>query len=146
MAVQAQTLRPYALNAHFFRDFVGFLPARHLAKSLEMMRAFPGLGLLLVTFGTGIRTDDLGQLGRNRAARGKADDDQKAAQTKYGNPKRGAWLELDRAKAMPSKNDNDSSLLLQPFDTPGLAVAAGRGRDRKRARPAADWLSRRAAR
>ena len=71
MASQAQALRSDALNAHSLGDFVRFLPARHLAKGLEMMRALPGLGLLLVAFGAGIRTDDLGGIGRNRAVRGK---------------------------------------------------------------------------
>ena len=130
MAGQAQTLRPDALDAHFFRDFVCFLLARHLAKGLEMMRALPGLGLLLVTFGTGIRTDDLGRIGRNCAVRGKAEDHQQAAETKHGRPERGPRPEPDRPKAMRSKDDNDFSPLLQPSYTPASAVPAGCEGDR----------------
>src|SRR6266545_1966903 len=81
MAAQAQSLRSDALNTHSFRDFVRFLLARHLAKGLEVMRLLPSLDLLLVTFGTGIRTDDLGRIGRNCADRGKAEDHQQAAET-----------------------------------------------------------------
>src|SRR5262249_42772206 len=120
MAVQAQTLRSDALNAHSFRDFVRFLPARHLAKGLVMMRALPGLALLLVTFGTGVWTDDLGRLGRNCAARGKAEDHQQAAQTKHGR----LGPEPDRPKSMSSNNDNDFSPLLQPSYTSASAVPA----------------------
>ena len=48
-----------------------------------MMRALPGLGLLLVAFGAGIRTDGLGRIGRNCAERGKAESHQQAAETKH---------------------------------------------------------------
>jgi hypothetical protein len=47
-----------------------------------MMRALPGPSLLLVTFSTGIRTDDLGRIGLNSALRGKAEDNQQAAEKK----------------------------------------------------------------
>ena len=56
-----------APNAHLLRDFVRLGVARHFAKGLEVMRALPGLDLLLVTFGTGIRTDGLGRIGRDSA-------------------------------------------------------------------------------
>src|SRR5262245_59387177 len=153
MAGEAQTLRPYALNPHFFGDLVRFLPARHLAKSLEMMRALPGLGLLLVTFGTGIRTDDLGQLGRNCPARGKAEDDQQAAETKHGRLERGPGPEPDRPKDMRSNNENDFSPLLQPsYTSPSAvpvyrsasAVPAGYAGDRQRAGSSAAWWAQRA--
>jgi signal transduction histidine kinase len=65
MAIQAQALRLDAPHSHFFRDLVRLGVARHLTEGLEMMRAFPGLGLLLVTFSASIRTDDLGRIGRN---------------------------------------------------------------------------------
>src|SRR5262249_35545073 len=89
MAGETQTLRSDALHAHLFRDFVGFLPAWHLAEGLEVMRALPGLGFLLVTFGTGIGTHDLGRIGRSRALRGKTEDQQQAAETKDQRPERG---------------------------------------------------------
>src|SRR5262245_66283169 len=97
MAGQAQTLRSDARNAHSFRDFVRFLLAWHLAKGLEVIRALPGLDLLLMTFGTGIRTDDLdriGRIGSNCANRGKAEDHQQDEVTHGPGP------EPDHAKAM----------------------------------------------
>ena len=100
MAVQAQALRLDAPHPHFFRDFVRLGVARHFTEGLEMMRALPGLDLLLVTFGTGIRTDDLGRIGRNSALRGKAEDHQQAAEKKHGRPERGPGPEPDRPKAM----------------------------------------------
>jgi hypothetical protein len=36
-----------------------------------------------MTFGTGIRTDDLGRIGRNFALRGKAEQHQQAADKKH---------------------------------------------------------------
>ena len=53
-----------------------------------MMRALPGLGLLLVAFGAGIRTDGLGRIGRNCAERGKAENHQQAAEIKHGRKRR----------------------------------------------------------
>src|SRR5262245_53434681 len=89
-----------------------------------MMRPLPGLGLLLVTFGTGIRTDDLGGIGRNDAIRGQTENHQQAAETKYGRPERDPGPEPDRPKATRSQNDNDCSPLLQPSDKPASAVPA----------------------
>jgi hypothetical protein len=67
-----------------------------------------------VTFGTGIRTDDLGRIGRNCADRGKAEDHQQAAEAKHGRPERGLGPESDGPKDMRSKNDNDFPPLHQP--------------------------------
>ena len=75
-----------------------------------MMRALPGLGLLLVAFGAGIRTDDLGRIGRNCAKRGKAESHQHAAEIKHGRKS----PEPKRPKAMHSENHNDFSFSLQP--------------------------------
>ena len=125
MAIQAQALRLDAPHAHFFRDFVRLGVARHFTEGLEMMRALPGLGLLLVTFGTGIRTDDLGRIGRNcrrprQSRRSSASRREKARKTGEG-----PWPEPDRPKAMRSEDDNDFSPLLQPSYTPASAVPAG---------------------
>jgi hypothetical protein len=84
MAIQAQALRLDATHAHFFRDFICRFIARHLAEGFEVMRALPRLDLLLVAFGTGIRTDDLGRIERNCAVRGSAEDHQHAAEKKHG--------------------------------------------------------------
>src|SRR5262249_29483098 len=98
MTAQTQTVRSDSLNAHSFRDFIPFLLARHLAKGLEVMRLLPGLDLLLVTLGTGIRTGDLGRIGRigrNCIDRGKAEDHQQAAEAKHGRLEKGAGPEPD---------------------------------------------------
>src|SRR5262245_9983954 len=100
MAIQAQALRLDAPHPHFFSDFFRFWVARHFTEGPEMMRALPGLNLLLVTFSTSIRTDDLGRIGRNSALRGKAEDHQQAAEKKHGRPERGPGLDPDRSKAM----------------------------------------------
>ncbi len=114
MAVQAHALRLDAPQPHLFRYFFcrGF--ARHFTEGLEVMRAFPGLSLLLVTFGTSIRTDDLGRIGRSCPVRGKAEEHEPTEETKHGKPGRGAEPEPGRPKAMHFENDIDFSLLLQP--------------------------------
>jgi hypothetical protein len=56
-----------------------------------MMRSLPGLDFLLVTFSTGIRTDDLGRIGRNSALRSKAEDRQQAAEEKHARPEPGRF-------------------------------------------------------
>src|SRR6185295_15687514 len=95
---------------------------------------------LLVTFGTGIRTDDLGRIGRNCADRGKAEDHQQAAEAKHGRLPWGHGAEPDRPKAVGSNSDNDFSSLLQRSDPSTSAGPAGCGNDRERAGPfAARW-------
>ena len=101
--------QPHLLRYLFCRDF-----ARHFTESLEVVRGFPGLCLLLVTFGTSIRTDDLGRIGRNCAVRGKAEEHEPTAETKQGKPGRGAEPEPGRPKAMHFENDIHVLLLVQP--------------------------------
>src|SRR6185312_15301792 len=88
-------------------------------EGLEMMRALPGLGLLLVTFSASIRTDDLGRIGRNSALRGKAEDHQHAAEKKHGGP------------------EPDPIRRHRPFPP-------GAGGDRERVGPSAGWWAKRA--
>src|SRR5262249_5243317 len=106
MAAQAQALRSDALDAQFFRDFVRFLAARQVAKRLEMMRILPGFGLLLVAYGTGVRTDHLAWSRRNGAVCGEAED-QQAAKAKRPRPQ--------TRTAIRSRDDSDLSPLLRPF-------------------------------
>jgi hypothetical protein len=75
-----------------------------------MMRTLPGLGFLLVTFGTGIGTDGLGGIGCNGAVRSKAEDREQAAETKYARAERGPRPAPDRQKAVRSEVDNGYSL------------------------------------
>ena len=93
---------------------------------------------LLVTFGTGIRTNDLGRIGRNVPSAAKPRY-QQAAETKHARPERGPEPEPDRPKAMHSDgNDlrtNDFSPLLQPSYTPASAVPAGCGGDSRASWP-----------
>src|SRR5262245_34248662 len=138
MAVQAQALRLDATHAHFFRDFVRLGIARQFAEGLEMMRALPCLDLLLVTFGTGIRTDDLCGVECDCAVRGSAEDHQHGAERKHRRPKRFLGPETNRPKAMRSENDSDAPPL-QPTQS---AVPAGRGGER--AGSSASWFARQA--
>src|SRR5690606_18109700 len=70
MAGQAKSIGSDALDAHSFCDLARLLAARHLAEGFEMLRVLPGLGLLLVAFGTGIRTDNLCGIVGNGVSRG----------------------------------------------------------------------------
>ena len=67
------------------------------------MRALPGLGLLLVAFGAGIRTDDLGGIGRKRTVRGKTEDRQQAAEIEARYTGEEPGLEPDRPEPVRSE-------------------------------------------
>ncbi len=114
MAIQAHALRLDASQPHLFRYLLCLGFARHFTEGLEVMRAFPGLCLLLVAFGAGIRPYDLGRIGHSFPVRGKAEEHEPTAETKHVKPAGGAEPEPGRPKAMHFESDIHVLLLLQP--------------------------------
>src|SRR5690606_3854434 len=88
-----------ALDAHSFCDLACLLPARHLAEGFEMFRVLPGLGLLLVAFGTGIRTVNHCWLVGNGVSCGDSAGHQHAAEGKGGRPQGSPGSEPVRSRA-----------------------------------------------